>query len=285
MLAVDIVEGTSKLQLLNIYNESDQARLGPKTLERCLYSRTLQPSTILLGDFNTHHPWWDPLAKPSPNADELVNWIENQELALLNTPGEGTFFRPQLARESVLDLTLVSSNLAELVDDWQILPDLGSDYYGILFTIRGTSTSSDFDNSNTQTRFNTQLADWPRFSEAFAKEIENSSISSCSALVQLSTISQSSSASLELLQDPNLEIGQILQHASDSSSTSYSDMLVTDFLDQAAESLTTAITTAAKIAIPIQKTSAKAKPWWNDELRELRQTMLQCKRQLARDFS
>jgi hypothetical protein len=62
-------------------------------------------------------------------------------------------------------------------------------------------------------------------------------------------------------------------------------MLVTDFLDQAAESLTTAITTAAKIAIPIQKTSAKAKPWWNDELRELRQTMLQCKRQLARDSS
>ena len=57
MLAVDIEEGTSKLQLLNIYNESDQARLGPKTLERCLYSRTLQPSTILLSDFNTHYPW------------------------------------------------------------------------------------------------------------------------------------------------------------------------------------------------------------------------------------
>jgi Endonuclease-reverse transcriptase len=58
LLAIDIVEGQSRIQLLNIYNEEDQAEIGPFTLERCLFSRALQPNSLLLGDFNTHHPWW-----------------------------------------------------------------------------------------------------------------------------------------------------------------------------------------------------------------------------------
>ena len=34
LLAIDIIEGNAKIQLLNVYNEADQARVGPKTLER-----------------------------------------------------------------------------------------------------------------------------------------------------------------------------------------------------------------------------------------------------------
>jgi hypothetical protein len=272
-LPIDISEGSTKLQLLNIYNEFDQASLGTKTLERCLYNYQLQPSTILLGDFNTHHPWWDLLAKTSPNAETLVNWIENQQLELLNSPGVGTFFRPNLARKSVLDLSLVSGNLVELIDDRQVSPDLGSDHFGILFTIRGTSTSVDFDNS--QTRFNTQLADWPLFTTTLSEEIAKSSILTGSILNQLSTITKSS---LQLLQNPDVEIGQIIENTSDST-------LVTSFLDSAASALTSAITLAAKIAIPMQKASSNAKPWWNDQIKQLRQTMLQQKKQLAQDPS
>src|SRR3954454_4164754 len=33
---IDIVEGSSKIQILNIYNEADQAKQGPRTLERAL---------------------------------------------------------------------------------------------------------------------------------------------------------------------------------------------------------------------------------------------------------
>ena len=60
---------------------------------------------------------------------------------MLNTPGIGTFFRPNLARESVLDLTLATSSIANQVQDWQVLPEVGSDYYGLLFTISGSQAS------------------------------------------------------------------------------------------------------------------------------------------------
>jgi hypothetical protein len=81
-----------------------------------------------------------------------------------------------------------------------------------------------------------------------------------STLNQLSTITKSS---LQLLQNPDVEIGQIIENTSDST-------LVTSFLDSAASALTSAITLAAKIAIPMQKASSNAKPWWNDQIKQLR---------------
>jgi ribonuclease HI len=260
LLVIDIIEGQSKIQLLNIYNESDQANLGPSTLDRCLYSRPVQSSSILLGDFNTHHPWWDPLAKPSIGADKLVEWLEYQELALLNSPGTGTFFRPNLARESVLDLTLATSSIASRIEDWQVLPDLGSDHLGILFTIVGTS--AEIVSNSPQLKFNTSLADWPLFSERLHSEVAKCSILNSAELATIRH-SQDPENSQRLLQNPDLELAGIL--------------------DSAAIELTSAIIAAAKASIPIAKPGARPKPWWNPELLDLRKAMLKRQREMTQD--
>ena len=71
--AITIVEGDSKILILNVYNEVDQAESGLRTLERVVYKDiTLNSSSIVLGDFNTHHPNWDPLARTSVGAREFV---------------------------------------------------------------------------------------------------------------------------------------------------------------------------------------------------------------------
>jgi hypothetical protein len=59
-----------------------------------------------------------------------------QHLELLNTPGTGIFFRPNMSRESVLDLSFASHSLAGKIQDWQVVPGLGSDRHGILFAIQ-----------------------------------------------------------------------------------------------------------------------------------------------------
>ena len=65
-----------------------------------------------------------------------------------------------MARESVLDLSFATPALAGHIQDWQVLPDLGSDHYGILFTVTGTNTQSDLVESPLyQAKFNTALAD------------------------------------------------------------------------------------------------------------------------------
>ncbi len=56
LIVINIQEGNSKLQLLNIYNQLDQGDSGKKTLERHIYSLAIYTHSIILGDFNIHHP-------------------------------------------------------------------------------------------------------------------------------------------------------------------------------------------------------------------------------------
>ena len=139
LLIIDITSGQLDCQLVNIYNESDQGNSRLKTLEQVLYllseTNIISPNTIILGDFNLHHIWWDPLiSRESPGASDLVEWIEDNNLNLLNKPG-GTFYRPNLTRETTIDLTFVTNNLVNKIKDWTIIPSLGSDHFGITFTI------------------------------------------------------------------------------------------------------------------------------------------------------
>ncbi|EDN93481.1 hypothetical protein SS1G_09348 [Sclerotinia sclerotiorum 1980 UF-70] len=53
---IDITQGKHTIQFINIYNETDQAKEKGHTIERCLYNTPLTHHTILVGDFNSHHP-------------------------------------------------------------------------------------------------------------------------------------------------------------------------------------------------------------------------------------
>ena len=158
------------LELLNIYNQDPQLARGPRTLEWSVYPRALSPRAIVLGDFNTHHPQWDPLASESQGARELVQWVESKDLALLNTPGIGTFYRPNLVRPSVLDLTFATRAIESIIRDWQVLPDLGSDHFRVLFTILGESSL--VNNPLASAKFNLKLANQDLFNTTLKEAIK-----------------------------------------------------------------------------------------------------------------
>ena len=242
LLILDIKDKNLGFKLFNIYNEKDQSNISSRTLERALYSQTLSTNSLVLGDFNIHHPWWDPLAPMSTGAQQLVEWIDQQNLSLLNSPGESTFFRPNLTRGSVIDLTLATENLATKIQDWQILPDLGWDHFGILFTIQGTT--QDLVNTPIELgRFNTKLADW----NLFTSELQNHDFDF--DFPEISTTQDSST----LLQENNQ---------------------LANALDKSASEFTKAITTAAEASIPQTTPGARAKAWWNPALKALRKDMI-----------
>ena len=53
LLIIDIITGTLKIQVYNIYNEKDQLGLGPSTIERCLYPISI----IFFRDSKTPQPF------------------------------------------------------------------------------------------------------------------------------------------------------------------------------------------------------------------------------------
>src|ERR1700710_695773 len=160
------------IQLINIYNASHpNIDNSIATIQReNLLPDLLAKNTILLRDFNTHYPWWDPLNTQSANSVYLIDIINKHFLNLLNTPGEGTFYRPYMAIPLVLNLTFVTQGVINYIIDWQVMPDLGSDHFGVLFIILNNNSST---LPSTLLRFNTKKANWVLFKKNLNLEFKN----------------------------------------------------------------------------------------------------------------
>jgi hypothetical protein len=272
LLVIDIKTKTSKFQVLNIYNEEDQAKEGPKTLERCLFNRELEPNSILLGDFNTHHPWWDPLARKSPNSDKLVEWLEEKGLELANEPGTATFFRPNLIRESVLDLTLATRSLATYIEDWQVLRDIGSDHFGILFSITSPKESQKEEGRYFREQFDVKAANWKLFDSTFKSLLEGNTV--LNSIEFNSLISNKEKARETLLS----QLNPLEQR--DGYNLLLSSTQIKDLLDKIAFQFTETLLLATKASIPLRKPCSKSKPWWSEDLGKLRKEMLRLQRRI-----
>ena len=91
----------------------------------------LGPS-VICGDFNAHHVSWDEYAQDMPRGAELYNWVEENEMAVLNDGKPTRAARIQQGCGlSAPDITTVNS---EAVDrfSWQPLNELSSDHSPIL---------------------------------------------------------------------------------------------------------------------------------------------------------
>jgi len=229
------------LQVVNIYNavHPNIPNSTPVIQRPNILPAAIARKSLLVGDFNTHHPWWDPLRAQSSNSDVLTDLIDKFDLCLLNTPGEGTYYRPDMETPSVIDLAFATQGMVDQVTDWQVVPDLGSDHHGLLFTIVNTSTASI---PRSYLRFNTKKADWAKFRAHLNLKLEG--------LVRESYLDLESTLDLD-------------QEELQSFSTDQD-------LDELAIRFTNSIVQAAENSIPKCKVSVNAKPWWNQELKDLR---------------
>ena len=131
LLALNIRVDHTDLHVLNLYNISwDPARAVIPG--KALTARSTP--TLVLGDFNVHHPTANPARFFKPEELTLSRpWFDRASLAgysLINTPGEYTYFPPnQLSRRSVLDLAFANQPLLNLAPKWSNdLPTTGSDH-------------------------------------------------------------------------------------------------------------------------------------------------------------
>lgn len=242
----NVQNGDKVFRVINAYNEADQAKINGSTVERCLYNTPITQETILLGDLNAHHPWWDPYSNKSGNADQLAEWLEDHDFTLLNEPGVGTFYRTNQANPSVLDLTLATEGISTQISNWQTLGDIGSDHLGILFEIKGKEEQYT-PNISVPAKHNTKIANWEKFESVLKSESLNSHI-----LSNLVSITSTEGDSLDTLKEIN----------------NYSAIL-----DQAASELTRIIQRATEMSIPKVTLNKRAKPWWTPDLKDLRKEL------------
>ena len=123
--------GNHTLNLINVYNPGgppSQPRITVwPTLGRIL-EETADADTLILGDFNAHHPEWaGPTVAREPRAEHLLMRMGAMRFHLLNEEGEATWHRGQ--RQSVLDLGFASQSIGDKVmlyrprPDWSLIQD------------------------------------------------------------------------------------------------------------------------------------------------------------------
>lgn len=235
--------------ICNIYNERGREGYTDWTIERGLLPHTVNTPTLVLGDLNLHHPAWEPSTdKSSTLSKAFYEWTQDQQLELLNEPGVGTFFRANMSEESVLDLTFATSDLAARAEDWQVLPDSGSDHHAIMFTLSASVTDT-HECPNPATRYNTRKADWDSFTGVFSDLV--ASEPAFQELHNFPLASPALSKALLKGEAPDLQTK----------------------LDALGDALSNTINAAASTTIPRMKQGHRSKPWWNDDLKRLRGDM------------
>jgi ribonuclease HI len=113
-------------QIVNVYNESGTDTLS--TLGETIGKIDTCDETIILGDFNIHHPAWSATPRRSNDrsgANQLLSIIEDFQLHLLTVPGTPTHRWKD--GESTIDLTFASEDLASRVIHCRIDIDLDCD--------------------------------------------------------------------------------------------------------------------------------------------------------------
>ena len=163
-ITISINNSSETVLLLNVYNEKSQEEDSDMwTVERKLKDIQLFSKSIVCGDFNAHHAWWNSEIEHSVRATTLTQWLESQDCELLNTPDEITYTNHSESSSSVIDLTFTTSAMLTFVKDWQIDEEMTteSDHEVIHFTI--STKQAEMVESPLNPPYNTAKADWTKF--------------------------------------------------------------------------------------------------------------------------
>src|SRR5215469_2873189 len=242
LLVIDIIGSQiPNLQLINIYNKKS---LEPKdntyTIERALVNIVPSKNSILGGDFNAHHPWWNSTISSPTRAEALTQWLQRFNFDLISQPDQSTFYRKGMTSLSVIDLVFVSQGLISKHIDWEIDQEVasGSDHEILLYSI--VESDDLVENPAYQMLYNLEKADWKAFSK------------------KLLDLDQSSKFRWDY-------------HETDPSWEDRTDIEL-DFdlgLENEAIKLQEMIKIAAEASIPRKKPFSKSKAWWTKELTSL----------------
>ena len=165
-LGITITLQDMNLNIYNLYRKLHRDNTGTLELTQ-LFALTSTENTVIMGDFNAHHPL---LSSPIPTNTagvHIAQMLEDfPEVALLNN-GQQTHIRG-----GRLDLTFLSTHL-RILTKWEVHPTITSDHYA---TTVNLDTPQLPPIPPPPPRWNQELADWNIFHREMQLWAENYNI-------------------------------------------------------------------------------------------------------------
>jgi endonuclease/exonuclease/phosphatase family metal-dependent hydrolase len=121
--------------IYNIYSDGSRDRAFAELIK--LFDP--DPSCILIGDFNCHHPWWYGDIKStkhnmktrqvSTNANTIVEWLEKQNFKLHSKTSIPTYYpRDSNKSPTLIDLCFSRGEITQWINTWFVDDDSTSDH-------------------------------------------------------------------------------------------------------------------------------------------------------------
>ena len=144
-----------KITICNLYNQPNQ-NYDLSQLPRVI--ENLTKPTLVLGDFNAHHPLWDEnCIDTNDHGKKIGDFILNSNFCCLNEDEVATYFSKTHGTFSSIDLSICSADIIDQLK-WNTINDLyTSDHYPIIITHLNQNSS------NQEARYNLEKADWNKF--------------------------------------------------------------------------------------------------------------------------
>ena len=146
---------TESLKIINTYFP-----VGCENENNTSWIADLQTGNVLLvGDFNAHHPYWGGIGtRISRGGQWLFNSISESNLCLLNDGSDTRLPNHRGENPSIIDLSLISSELF-VNSDWQTAEDpLGSDHLPITITVGNFHMTNNY-----ELKYDYSKANWDQF--------------------------------------------------------------------------------------------------------------------------
>jgi hypothetical protein len=162
--------------IVNLYNGKDTNNIY--TIDRIKQIPVPQQQmAIYTGDWNLHHANWSLDGTTRGQAMQHKNWLDNNNLTLINTPGVPTW-QSKSRQQSIIDLTFTntpaSNNL--IIKNWQVNHKLSftSDHFPITWIIDQGQQPTNAPSNNP--RFNLKETEIKRWTEAFSDAVDKRQI-------------------------------------------------------------------------------------------------------------
>jgi hypothetical protein len=188
--------------IVNVYNEKCQkSNSNEYTIERKLRTIELTKNSLIYDDFNAHHQWWNSRIASSIRATVLIEWLNKFNCELINISDEYTFTRDN--SNSVLDLTFATVDLASKITNWSINDDAETDSNHEIIEFSINIENIETMNNLMTRKFNTQKANWNKFSQYFKNN--HSSIKDRMTSLLINSTSNNLNEKTKLLKDVIVE--------------------------------------------------------------------------------
>ena len=84
-------------------------------MKKSLQNITPAKNTIVCGDFNSHHSWWNLSVSDSDSrkAEVLVKWLKDSQFDLQNKSDNKTFHKDNLTKALIINLIFSTKNISQ----------------------------------------------------------------------------------------------------------------------------------------------------------------------------